>query len=106
MDRQQYMARLSKIDELSAGLRSEAGRALAEQPSLEAVVGLLEEWIGAERRCRRCAAKGPRSICNAELVSVYVKYMLAASDKEPINNIIINKVHRRQTIETNNGQKI
>jgi transposase-like protein len=28
------------------------------QPSLEAVVGLLEERIGAERRCPHCAAEG------------------------------------------------
>ena len=41
MDRQEYMAWLSEIDELSADQRAEAGRALAEQPSLEAVIGLL-----------------------------------------------------------------
>jgi hypothetical protein len=32
MDRQEYMAWLSEIDELSADQRAEAGRALAEQP--------------------------------------------------------------------------
>ena len=58
MDRQEYMAWLSEIDELSADQRAEAGRALAGQPSLEAVVGLLEERIGAERRCPHCAAEG------------------------------------------------
>ncbi len=58
MDRQEYMAWLSEIDELSADQRAEAGRALAEQPSLEAVVCLLEERIGAERRCPHCAAEG------------------------------------------------
>ena len=41
MDRQEYMSWLSEIDELSADQRAEAGRALAEQPSLEAVIGLL-----------------------------------------------------------------
>jgi hypothetical protein len=35
MDRQEYMAWLSEIDELSADQRAEAGRALAGQPSLE-----------------------------------------------------------------------
>jgi transposase-like protein len=58
MDRQEYMAWLSEIDELSADQRAEAGRALAGQPSLEAVVCLLEERIGAERRCPHCAAEG------------------------------------------------
>ena len=58
MDRQEYMSWLSEIDELSADQRAEAGRALAGQPSLEAVVGLLEERIGAERRCPHCAAEG------------------------------------------------
>ena len=38
MNRQEYMAWLLEIDELSADQRAEAGRALAEQPSLEAVV--------------------------------------------------------------------
>jgi hypothetical protein len=33
MDRQEYMAWLSEIDELSADQRAEAGRALAEQPA-------------------------------------------------------------------------
>ena len=58
MDRQEYMTWLSEIDELSADQRAEASRALAGQPSLEAVVGLLEERIGAERRCPHCAAEG------------------------------------------------
>jgi transposase-like protein len=58
MDRQEYMAWVSEIDELSADQRAEAGRALAGQPSLEAVVCLLEERIGAERRCPHCAAEG------------------------------------------------
>ena len=58
MDRQAYMAWLSELDELSADQRAEAGRALAEQPSLGAVVCLLEERIGAERRCPQCAAEG------------------------------------------------
>jgi hypothetical protein len=49
MDRQEYMAWLSEIDELSADQRAEPGRALAGQPSLEAVVGLLEERIGIRR---------------------------------------------------------
>ena len=35
MDRQEYMAWLSEIDELSADQRAEAGRALAGQPSLK-----------------------------------------------------------------------
>jgi hypothetical protein len=46
-DRQEYMAWLSEIDELSADQRAEAGRALAGQPSLEAMVCLLAERIGA-----------------------------------------------------------
>jgi hypothetical protein len=54
MDRQEYMAWLSEIDELSGDHRAEAGRALAEQPCLEAVAGLLEERIG-EERCRPLA---------------------------------------------------
>jgi transposase-like protein len=58
MDRQEYMAWLSQIDELSAAQRVEAGRTLAGQPSLEAVVCLLEERIGAERRCPHCAVEG------------------------------------------------
>jgi len=58
MDRQEYTAWLSEIDELSADQRAEAGRALAGQPSLEAAVCLLEELIGAERRCPHCAAEG------------------------------------------------
>ena len=58
MDRQDYVAWLSQIDELSAAQRTEAGRALAGQLPLETVVGLLEERIGAERRCPHCAVTG------------------------------------------------
>ena len=58
MNRQEYVAWLSEIDELSAAQRAEAGRALSGQLPLEAVVSLLEERIGAERRCPHCAAQG------------------------------------------------
>lgn len=58
MNRQEYMAWLSEIDELSAEQRAKACQALARQASLETVVGLLAERNRAERRCSRCAADG------------------------------------------------
>ncbi len=58
MDRQEYLAWVSEIDGLSPEQCVEAGRLLAGQPSLEAVVGLLEERIGTERRCPHCATEG------------------------------------------------
>jgi hypothetical protein len=73
MDRQEYMAWLSAIDELSADQRAEAGRALAEQPSLEAVVCLLEERIGAERRCPHCrSGKGGYSRPSQRIAAVFL----------------------------------
>jgi len=59
MDQRECVAWLSEIDKLSADQRAEARRVLAEQPSLEAVVCLLEERISGERRCPRCAAERP-----------------------------------------------
>jgi transposase-like protein len=58
MDRQDYMAWLSEIDELSVEQRVEASRALAGQASLESVICLLEDRIGMERRCPHCAKEG------------------------------------------------
>lgn len=53
MDRQEYIAWLAEIGDLSAEQRVEACRALAGQASLEAVVGVLEERIGAALIARR-----------------------------------------------------
>ena len=58
MDREDYVAWLSQIDELSAAQRVEAGRSLAGQLPFDAVVGLLEERVGVDRRCPHCAAPG------------------------------------------------
>jgi transposase-like protein len=58
MERRAYLTWLSEIDRLSAEQRVEAGRLLVGQPSLEAVVGLLEMRVGAERRCPHCATDG------------------------------------------------
>jgi transposase-like protein len=58
MDREDYVAWLSQIDELSAAQRAEAGRSLAGQLPFETVVGLLEERVGVDRRCPHCAAPG------------------------------------------------
>ena len=58
MDRQDYQAWLTEIDDLSPAQRLDTARLLAGQPSLEAVIGLLEERIGAERGCPHCAAAG------------------------------------------------
>lgn len=58
MDHQVYQAWLTEIDDLSPAQRLDTARVLAGQPSLEAVIGLLEERIGAERGCPHCAAAG------------------------------------------------
>ena len=58
MDHQEYLAWLSEIDDLSPEQRIETARLLAGQPSLEAVIGLLEERIGAARGCPHCATDG------------------------------------------------
>ena len=51
MDHHDYLGRLSEIDGLSPDQRIATLRLLAGQPSLEAVIGLLEERIGAARSC-------------------------------------------------------
>ena len=58
MDHHDYLAWLSEIDGLSPDQRIATVRLLAGQPSLEAVVGLLEERIGTARSCPHCAAGG------------------------------------------------
>ena len=58
MDHHYYLAWLTEIDDLSPAQRLDTARLLAGQPSLEAVIGLLEERIGAERGCPHCAAAG------------------------------------------------
>jgi transposase-like protein len=58
MDHQEYLAWLSEIDDLSPEQRIATVRLLAGQPSLEAVIGLLEERIGAARSCPHCATGG------------------------------------------------
>jgi transposase-like protein len=58
VDHQTYLAWLTEIDDLSPAQRLDTARLLAGQPSLEAVIGLLEERIGAERGCPHCAATG------------------------------------------------
>lgn len=58
MDHQDYLAWLTEIDDLSPAQRLDTARLLAGQPSLEAVIGLLEERIGAERGCPHCAVAG------------------------------------------------
>src|ERR1035441_787950 len=58
MDHQDYQAWLTAIDDLSPAQRLDTARLLAGQPSLEALIGLLEERIGAERGCPHCAAAG------------------------------------------------
>jgi transposase-like protein len=58
MDHHEYLAWLSEIDDLSLDQRIATVRLLAGQPSLEAVIGLLEERIGTERSCPHCSAGG------------------------------------------------
>jgi transposase-like protein len=58
VDHQTYLAWLTEIDDLSPAQRLATARLLAGQPSLEAVIGLLEERIGAKRGCPHCAAAG------------------------------------------------
>ena len=58
MDHQDYQAWLTEIDDLSPAQRLDTARLLAGQPSLEALIGLLDERIGAERGCPPCAAAG------------------------------------------------
>ncbi|MFZ3585545.1 IS1595 family transposase, partial [Loktanella sp. DJP18] len=58
MDHHDYLAWLSEIDDLSPDQRIATVRLLAGQPSLEAVIGLLEERIGTARSCPHCAAGG------------------------------------------------
>ncbi len=52
MDHQEYLAWLSEIDDLSPEQRIATVRLLAGQPSLEAVIGLLEERIGQREAVR------------------------------------------------------
>ena len=56
MDYHNYLAWVSEIDDLSPDQRIATVRLLGGQPSLEAVIGLLEERIGTARRCPHCAA--------------------------------------------------
>ena len=49
MDHHEYLAWLSEIDGLSPDQRIATVRLLAGQPSLEAVIGLLEERIGTDK---------------------------------------------------------
>ena len=51
MDHHDYLAWLSEIDDLSPDQRIATVRLLAGQPSLEAVIGLLEERIGMSALC-------------------------------------------------------
>ena len=50
MDHHDYLAWLSEIYDLSPDQRIATVRLLAGQPSLEAVIGLLEERSGSGRR--------------------------------------------------------
>jgi len=50
MDHHEYLAWLSEIDGLSPDQRIATVRLLAGQPSLDAVIGLLEERGGSGRR--------------------------------------------------------
>jgi len=58
MEHQTYLAWLTEIEDLSPTQRLDTARLLAGQPSLEAVICLLEERIGAGRGCPHCAATG------------------------------------------------
>lgn len=58
MEREEFVAWLSEVSGLTAEQRAEAGRVLAGQPSLEAVLGLLEGRIDAARRCPHCGVEG------------------------------------------------
>ena len=58
MDHQAYFTWLNEIDNLSPEQRHETTRLLAGQPSLEAVVDLLEARVRRQRVCPHCTVKG------------------------------------------------
>ena len=58
MDRHDYLVWTSVIDSLSAEQRAETQRLLAQAPSREAVLAVLEERIGPDRSCPHCSATG------------------------------------------------
>ena len=58
MDHQAYLTWLNEIDDLSPEQRLETGRLLAGQPSLEAVIDLLQARVRTMRACPHCTAGG------------------------------------------------
>lgn len=58
MDYQAYLTWLNEIDDLSPEQRLETGRLLAGQPSLEAVIDLLEARVRTMRACPHCTVGG------------------------------------------------
>lgn len=58
MDRDTFLVWLSEIDSLTPEQRAEAGRLLEGPSSLESLIELLEQRIGAERQCPHCETKG------------------------------------------------
>ena len=58
MDYQAYLTWLNEIDDLSPEQRLETGRLLAGQPSLEAVIDLLEARVRTMRACPHCKVGG------------------------------------------------
>jgi len=58
MDHQVDLTWLNEIDDLSPEQRLETGRLLAGQPSLEAVIDLLEVRVRTRRACAHCTVEG------------------------------------------------
>ena len=58
MDHQAYLTWLNEIDNLSPEQKLETGRLLAGQPSLEAVIDLLQARVRTMRACPHCTAGG------------------------------------------------
>ncbi|MBB4268136.1 IS1595 family transposase [Roseospira visakhapatnamensis] len=58
MDRDTFLVWLSEIDGLTPEQRAEAARVLDGPSSLESLLDLLEQRVGAERRCPHCETTG------------------------------------------------
>lgn len=58
MDRDTFLVWLSEIDGLTPEQRAKAARVLDGSPSLESVLDVLEQRVGAERRCPHCETMG------------------------------------------------
>jgi transposase-like protein len=58
MDRDTFLVWLSEVDGLTPEQRAEAARVLEGPSSLESLLEMLEQRVGAERRCPHCETTG------------------------------------------------